>query len=95
MLEISKGSLVKLLSSGRLREEMTCFLFLGFDLVDHNVLLSELSNLDVDPHLVRWIAAFLTNRNQRVRVGNSLSPPVGLMAGHLRVPNSPPCSSAF
>ena len=24
----------------------------GFDLVDHNVLLSELNNLDVDPHLV-------------------------------------------
>ena len=37
-----------------------------FDLVDHNVLLRELDNLDVDPHLVRWIAAFLTNRNQRV-----------------------------
>ena len=41
----------------------------GFDLVDHNVLLRELDNLDVDPHLVRWIAAFLTNRNQWVWVG--------------------------
>ena len=67
----------------------------GFDLVDHNVLLSELNNLDVDPHLVRWIAAFLTNRSQRVRIGNSLSPPSSSMAGHHRVPNSPPCSSAF
>ena len=47
----------------------------GLDLVDRNVLLSELNNLDVDPHLVRWIAAFLTNRSQRVRIGNSLSPP--------------------
>lgn len=28
---------------------------------DHNVLLSELNNLDVDPHLVRWIAACLLN----------------------------------
>ena len=53
----------------------------GFDLVDHNVLLSELNNLDVDPHLVRWIAAFLTNKSQRVRIGNSLSPPVGLNGG--------------
>ena len=43
--------------------------FKGFDLVDHNVLLRELDNPDVDPHLVRRIAAFLTNRNQRVRVG--------------------------
>ena len=53
----------------------------GFDLVDHNVLLSELNNLDVDPHLVRWIVAFLTNRSQRVRIGNSLSPPIGLNGG--------------
>ena len=50
----------------------------GFDLVDQNILLSELNNSDVDPHLVRWIAAFLTNRSQRVRIGNALSPPIGL-----------------
>ena len=62
----------------------------GFDLVDHNALLSKLNNLDVDPHLVRWIAAFLTNRSQRVRIRNSLSPLSGSMAGHHRVPNSPP-----
>ena len=52
----------------------------GFDLVEHNVL-RELDNLDVDPHLVRWIAAFLTNRNQRVRVGEVLSPPIWLNGG--------------
>ena len=46
--------------------------------MDHNVLLSELNNLDVDPHLVRWIAAFLTSRSHRVRIGNSLSRPIGL-----------------
>ena len=40
-----------------------------------------LNNLDVDPHLLRWVAAFLTNRSQRVRIGNSLSPPVGLNGG--------------
>ena len=53
----------------------------GFDLVNHNVLLRELDNLDVDPHLVRWIAAFLTNRNRRVRVGEALSPPIWLNGG--------------
>ena len=53
----------------------------GLDLVDHNVLLSELNNLDVGPHLIRWIAAFLTNRSQRVRIGNSLPPPVRLNGG--------------
>ena len=34
------------------------------DLVDHNVLLRELDNLDVDPHLVRWIAAFLPHEQE-------------------------------
>ena len=53
----------------------------GVDLVDHNVLLRKLDNLDVDPHLVRWIATFPTNRNQRVRVGEALSPPVWLNGG--------------
>ena len=50
----------------------------GFDLVDHNVLLRELDNLDVDPHLVRWIVAFLTKRNLRVRAGEVLSLPTWL-----------------
>ena len=53
----------------------------GFNLVDHNVLLGELDNLDVDPHLVRWITAFLTNRNQRVRAGEVLSTPIWLKSG--------------
>ena len=53
----------------------------GLDLVDHNVLLHELDNLDVDPHLVRWIAAFLNNRIQRARVGAALSPPIQLNGG--------------
>ena len=42
---------------------------------------SDLDILDVDPHLVRWIAAFLTNRNQRVRVGEALPPPIWLNGG--------------
>ena len=29
-----------------------------FARLDQNVLSSELNNLDVDPHLLRWIAAF-------------------------------------
>ena len=53
----------------------------GFDLVDHNALLHELDNLDVDPHLMRWIAAFLTNRKQWVKVGTVLSPTIQLNGG--------------
>ena len=33
-----------------------------------------IDSLDVDLHLVRWIAAFLTNRNQRVTVGGGSVP---------------------
>ena len=62
----------------------------GFDLVDQNVLLRELDNLDVDPHLVRWIAAFFTNRKQRVRVGEVLSPPIWLNG---RTPQGPKLAS--
>ena len=40
----------------------------GFDLVDHNVIISELNNLNVHPTIVRWIKAFLTGREQSVKV---------------------------
>ena len=45
----------------------------GFDLVDHNVIVKELVNLGVEPTIIRWIKAFLSNREQCVRVGNSSS----------------------
>ena len=38
----------------------------GFDLIDLNILLRELEKLSVSPVLIRWIAAFLTNRQQAV-----------------------------
>ena len=53
----------------------------GFDVVDHNVLIDELDSMYVDPHLVRWIAAFLTGRTQKVRVGAALSQSVTLHGG--------------
>ncbi|CAB4019420.1 Hypothetical predicted protein [Paramuricea clavata] len=40
----------------------------GFDLVDHSVIINELENLNVHPVLTRWIKAFLTNRQQCVKV---------------------------
>ena len=63
--------------------------------MDHSGLLSELNNLDVNPHLVRWIAAFLTNRSQPVRIGNSLSPPFGLNGGTPQGTKLAPCSFAL
>ena len=40
----------------------------GFDLVDHNVIVQELFNLDVHPILIQWIKAFLTDREQCVKI---------------------------
>ena len=45
----------------------------GFDLIDHNILLREVEQLSVSPVLIRWIAAFLTNRQQAVKIGDTTS----------------------
>jgi hypothetical protein len=43
------------------------------DLIDHNILLRELEKLNVSPVLIRWIAAFLTNRQQAVKIKDTTS----------------------
>ncbi|CAB4043478.1 Hypothetical predicted protein [Paramuricea clavata] len=45
----------------------------GFDLVDHNVIIKELILLGTHPSIIRWIKAFLCDREQCVRVGTSMS----------------------
>ena len=45
----------------------------GFDVIDHSVLLDELKSFDIDQTLFFWVRCFLTNREQAVRVGSSLS----------------------
>ena len=45
----------------------------GFDLIDHSILLRDLTSFDIDTILINWIRAFLTGRLQAVRIGNSLS----------------------
>ena len=45
----------------------------GFDLIDHNILVLELTNIGVHPVLINWIKSFLHNRRQAVRIGNSFS----------------------
>ena len=42
-------------------------------MVDHNVIVKELACLGVQPAVIRWIKAFLSNREQCVRVGISKS----------------------
>ena len=45
----------------------------GFDLIDHKILMTEMRKLEVKPALNSWIAAFLTDRQQAVRIGATLS----------------------
>jgi hypothetical protein len=45
----------------------------GFDLVDHNVIITEFERLGVHPIIICWIKSFLTDREQCVRVGNCKS----------------------
>jgi hypothetical protein len=41
----------------------------AFDLIDHNILISKLSNYGINPH-VNWICDFLSNRSHRVKLAN-------------------------
>ena len=45
----------------------------GFDLIDHNILISELKKLDISDIILKWISAFLVNRRQAVNAGGTLS----------------------
>ena len=40
----------------------------SFDIADHKVTISELHSLRVHPTIIRWIKAFLTGREQSVKV---------------------------
>ncbi|XP_076033182.1 uncharacterized protein LOC143020617 [Oratosquilla oratoria] len=53
----------------------------AFDLVDHNVVLSKAIQLGIQPHLIAWLADFLTGRRQAVRYQGSTSPLLPLTCG--------------
>ena len=55
----------------------------AFDLIDHNTLLVKLKQYDSPPHIRRWIATFLLDRTQQVKIGNNFSPP-GYAKGGVR-----------
>ncbi len=44
-----------------------------FDFINHNILINKLTNSGVSPHIVRWMAAFLLNHTQRVKLGDVCS----------------------
>lgn len=53
----------------------------AFDRIDHNILLNKLIRMNVHPVLTNWIANFLTDRQQRTRVGPYFSDWKNINAG--------------
>ena len=57
----------------------------AFDLVDHNLLVSKLSNFEIKPTVINWIADFLRGRTHRVKINSVLSSflqvPAGILQG--------------
>ena len=62
----------------------------AFDCIDHNIILQKLQALEVHPLLINWIADFLRNRQQRVKLAdcfsNWLPKPAGVPQGTKRGP---------
>jgi hypothetical protein len=53
----------------------------AFDSIDHDVLLNKLWNIGMTPNALEWFSSYLTNRSQRVRLGESLSQQLSLSHG--------------
>ena len=45
----------------------------AFDLINHELLITKLVDVGLPAHLVRWLAAFLINRQQVVKIGDVVS----------------------
>ena len=45
----------------------------AFDHVDHNLVMSKMSALNVPEDVTRWLHSFLSERQQRVKIGNTVS----------------------
>ena len=44
-----------------------------FDLINQDILIDKLVTMELPTHLVRWVAAFLLDREQRVKIGDAVS----------------------
>ena len=52
-----------------------------FDMVSRHKLIYKLESYGINGHLLAWINAFLTNRLQRVQIGNCLSSFINVISG--------------
>ena len=47
----------------------------AFDLINHEILINKVVAMNLPAHIVRWMAAFLLDRQQTVTIGESVSQP--------------------
>ena len=47
----------------------------AFDLINHETLINKLVAMNLPAHIVRWMAAFLLDREQTVKISDSVSHP--------------------
>ena len=45
----------------------------AFELINHCLLIEKLQLYDLPEHIIRWMAAFVLDRNQRVNIGKHYS----------------------
>ena len=47
----------------------------AFDLINHDIVIDKLTTMELPAHLVRWMAAFLLDRELRAKIGDAVSRP--------------------
>ena len=53
----------------------------AFDLVDHTILLEKVAKIGAPEFLINWLHSFLQGRQQRVKIGDKMSPWVNMQGG--------------
>ena len=69
-------------ATGKHARLLLCDFAKAFDLVNTNMVLDKLKSVGCPEIIVRWAAAFMLERKQQVKVGNSVSELVTLKGGN-------------
>ena len=64
----------KALNSGNIVNAIVIDFTKAFDKIDHNILLNKYENEKISPCLMKWLANFLLERQQSVKIGDIVSP---------------------
>ena len=73
--------LYKAIDEGKVTAVLMLDLSKAFDSLDHTLLLSKLCKLGVADDALRWFTSYLTDRQQRVRINDTLSTPITIRHG--------------